>query len=229
MTTRTQQAAFAAHHPKVADRLHTIYTGYDGAPADPRPARRRRPGDAPFDVVHFGSFYGLRSAAPLLEAVAAVTRARSLPPDALRVVSFGYLPTADRALAERLGVTLEAPGRVPLADGRARLRQADLLFLPTFGDQELFIPGKLYDYLVAGRPVLALCRGEELTGILQRTGVGCAVDPEDGPGLVRALGEALDGRGWAGDGFAPDPVEITRFSAREATRALAGLLDDVRR
>jgi len=228
LTSRAQQGEYAKRHPGVAaERLHTIYTGFDGFPAPPRPARPWTQGAEPWTVAHFGNLYGLRTAVPLLEALGELQKNRELPPGAVRLVNYGYLPPSDREAAERLGVTLEQPGRVPMAEGLARLREADVLFLPTFGDQEWFIPGKLYDYLVAGRPVLTVCRGEELADIVRQTCIGCVIDPEDGAGLVRALGDALEGRGWAGGAFSPDLEAITGLSARAAARQLAGLLEEV--
>ncbi len=60
------------------------------------------------------------------------------------------------------------------------LRSADILILPTQGDQSLVsVPSKLISYLLSARPVLALaCPDSELAQVIRSVQCGWVVDPD---------------------------------------------------
>ena len=55
------------------------------------------------------------------------------------------------------------------------LRAADVLLLLNQDGTVLQIPGKFYDYLAAGSPILALSTNEETNRIVEENGAGVAV------------------------------------------------------
>lgn len=81
---------------------------------------------------------------------------------------------------------------------------------------ELYIQGKLYEYIASGTPVLLYGAGGEMARIIGRLGAGVAVAQGDGEALGRAL-EALE-RTRAGDGAGRAAV------ARDLYRQLEGLV-----
>jgi glycosyltransferase involved in cell wall biosynthesis len=66
-------------------------------------------------------------------------------------------------------------------------RRADVLLLITAPDLVWELPGKLFEYIGAGRPVLALADGNEAARVVQETGVGWTVPPLDVPAIADAL------------------------------------------
>lgn len=72
------------------------------------------------------------------------------------------------------------------------LRVADVLLLPTQGEQSLAsLPSKLLDYLSAGRAVLATALpGSAVFRLLEESGAGWCVDPGDHLGLLSTLRQA---------------------------------------
>jgi hypothetical protein len=60
------------------------------------------------------------------------------------------------------------------------LKRADVLLacLPPLPGSELKNPAKTAEYIRAGRSVLAVCPGGELTGIVRRLGAGYAASPD---------------------------------------------------
>ena len=78
------------------------------------------------------------------------------------------------------------------------MAQSDLLLLLAEG-LTLQIPGKTYEYLRAGRPILALTSEGALADLLRRTGGAWVVHPKDESGISEAVLQAY--RGWE-NGFA---------------------------
>jgi glycosyltransferase involved in cell wall biosynthesis len=218
VTTESLADAYRAVYPAIADRFVTIRNGFEPVELPPR-----RVGDGPKRLVHFGHVYSQRTLAPVLRSLARI--------DAHDIVldNLGRLSDADRALTHSLGLDAIVNAREPLPylEGLASLRTADALLLPAWGTDRgaLLLPGKLYDYLLAGAPIVAIGRNAELARILAHTRTGVLVDPDDASGLDRALRDALAGT----LPFDPDPVAIWSYSAPEATRRLARLFDEIAR
>lgn len=90
------------------------------------------------------------------------------------------------------------------------LLAADLLVLPTLGEQSLAsVPSKLLSYMLSGRPVLAAALPEsDLADLIERVGCGWVVEP-DRPDLlaekvqsIRQLGpDELNRRGQSGRAY----------------------------
>ena len=112
-------------------------------------------------IVHAGSFFGQRTPRPFLSAFAALLRARPELGERLQAAFLGELRPADRewALSLGLGDALALEGFRPHAEALAAMRAADVLLLlvPRAGGRGLsVVSGKVYEYLAAERPILAL-------------------------------------------------------------------------
>ncbi len=84
----------------------------------------------------------------------------------------GALSESDRELAARSSVRVVVHGYVSHADAVALLRSADLLFLPMHtpppGVRSASMPGKTYEYLASGRPILAAVPEGDARDLLRR-------------------------------------------------------------
>ena len=94
-----------------------------------------------------------------------------------------------------------------------RIAQSDLLLLLAEG-WALQIPGKTYEYLRAGRPILALTSEGALADLLRRTGGACVAEPDDIDAIARAVGDAY--RAWNKGGAAntPDAAIVATFDRK---------------
>jgi len=99
---------------------------------------------------------------------------------------------ADRAMALGLTGIVEFMGPLPYARSRALQRGADVLLLwkPRGVGYRTAVPGKLYDYLDAGRPVLALLGPDDEAAELVRRAGGEVLPP----GQRAPLSEAIERR-----------------------------------
>jgi glycosyltransferase involved in cell wall biosynthesis len=108
------------------------------------------------------------------------------------------------------------------------LVEADVLFLPLHrvekGARARIVPGKTYEYLASGRPILAAVPPGDARDLVLSTGAGIVVEPDDVAGLAAAVRALMRS--------APSPVRprseaIASFERKELTRRLAEHFHDV--
>lgn len=187
------------------------------------------------DGLHIGFFGRFRAMSPASLIIDALSIVRRRDPDQARriyVHSFGSLNETDSSYAGECGVATSfvREDAVPLQDSLAVLRGFDLLLVSTDVSREHIIPSKLFEYLAAGRPILSLSRNPEVRTILEETGTGIQLDPLRPEAvadcLIRCL-EACDERRTLPVPFQPEAPAIARFEARETTRQLATIFDEI--
>ena len=207
--------------PRLAEKFVAVHNCFDG----PAPAPAPRVDDGALRLVHFGNVYGPRSLRTVLAAMARLRGDHDAPEVILE--NLGALSTPDAEVVRSLGLSdrVTASPPLPWAEGVARLASADLLVLADWGvdDGALFVPGKLYDYLLAGRPVLAETRHRELRDIVARTGSGRCVDPGDVVAVCELLRDLAAGR--PASPTPRDEAAVRYYSAPEATARLAAVFD----
>ena len=216
VTTETLAALDRERFPQWAAKIHCVHNSFDGEALEPVAST---PPEGPARWVHFGNVYGPWS----LETV---FRAMARRPGRVLLDNHGKLSDRDRDLAASLGLTasVRVLPTLPFAEGMARLHAADALVLAAWNhpDAGLFLQGKLYDYLRAGRPIVAESAQREVGDIVRRTGAGHVIAPGD----VDAMTAVIDG---AAALPARDAAAVRYFSAAEASGRLAAIFDDVMR
>ena len=129
----------------------------------------------------------------------------------------------------RVAQLVRFTGYVPHHESVALVRRAQLLFLPMHdlppGERSRIVPGKTYEYMASGRPILAAVPDGDARDFLEACGTALVVRPNDVRGMVQALDRAYDS--WV----AHEPVgEIDEdFLAQFDRRHLAGALADALR
>lgn len=193
-------------------RVLTIANGsdfddFDGLEYTPGPRMR---------ITHAGSFFGKRDPRPFLQA---------LHDSKLDIVArfLGDFRSSDREWAEGLGLgdRLELIPYAPRSASLALQRDSDalLLLIPDAGGRgKGVLSGKVFEYLAAGRPILAAVPPDGAAAeLIRATGAGIVAAPDDVDALREALLE-LHGR-FTGGGLAD--VQLSpewRHSVARSTR-----------
>jgi glycosyltransferase involved in cell wall biosynthesis len=203
--------------------VRTIANGCDFddfAGLEYRPAER-------FRITHAGSFFGKRDPRPFLQAF------HDANLDA--VVRFvGDFRSSDREWAESLdlGDRLELVGYVSRTESLRLQRDSEALLLlvpDAAGRGKGVLSGKVFEYLAAGRPILAVVPPDGVAAELVReTGAGVVVAPDDVDGMRDAL-VAMHAQ-FANGGL--PAVELSardeeRLSRRARVEEMAALVEEV--
>jgi hypothetical protein len=177
-------------YPELEGRVSVLPNGYD--PAVQRTAPPLPP-DAPRVLIHTGSLYAGRSMASLVAAAARLIASGRLDPFAFRLQQLGYCdpgtlgPESTVRSAVEAGWLCFESDRVVHAEAIARAQAATGLVLvqPQSTTQ---VPGKLFEYVRIGRPVLAcLQRDSAAEAILRESGIPCEiVYPDDDESVVES-------------------------------------------
>jgi len=148
---------------------------------------------------------------PLLEALRILKREEPEVARRLEVVFAGSLTEEERALlaAPDLDGTVRVAGWVERPRALRLQRAADALLLMTEGSTRRSVAtGKLYEYLLAGRPVLVLGEETEAARIVAETRTGMATSATDPRAIAAALRRLLE----LDRLDEPDEDAIARFS-----------------
>ena len=152
------------------------------------------------NIVHAGKLYvegsNRRDPSPLGPALRLLLERR--PDDArrLRILVAGRVDAEEDRYLRELdpGDMIRHVGHVPHDSMLALQRHADALLLVTAPGLVSLATGKLFEYLVSGRPIIALAHGNEAARIVEETGTGVTIPLEDPEGLARAFEAALEGK-----------------------------------
>ena len=227
LTTDSARSAFIQHYGN-AEKFITVRNGFD--PGDFEKAVEP---ELPRDKFHFA--YCGSTLPPVarpdvfLEGLRRGVDQQASLKDRIRVSFVGQLDQQSEELITRLdlGNYVRVVGYVSHAESVGYLRRADVLLLiaKSFSSR---VPGKIYEYIGARKPVLVLAPREgESVELLNRVGVGIWADPEDATSVAEKIIE-LEAR-WRHRSLANELEEsaIHSFTRKYLTGRLAQVLNEV--
>lgn len=234
LTCESASRAYRAAYPALGSaHIQTIYNSFEPAPAahltSPDTNEDPTGADGKLRIVHFGSCYGPRRLQTVLKAIAHLRDTAGTPPEQFEILNLGRVAAEDLELADALALPDVLTHRpfVPYSEGLAILAQADLLVLLAYGEETLYIPAKLFDYLKVQRPILCIAVQSELTDIIERTETGRWAAPDQVERVAAGLADSLAGKRAKRSDFRPNAAQVEAFSAPTTTAQLAQLLVDV--
>ena len=254
MSTNEAVERLRSEFPSLASKhVLAIPNGFDaGDFAQPPPIRL----DGKFRIVHTGYLHtelGLeyRRTLPLRRVLGGnvrgldiLTRSHVYLVQALNLMLRTEPELADVLELHLAGVTTETDKDVALSCPVARLhgyvthaqaldlmRSADLLFLPMQnlppGTRATIVPGKAYEYLASGVPILGAVPDGDARDILEEAGNAVLCWPDGVEEMAAGIRSHLERFKEGAPATAPDPDVVGRFEYRLLASRLADVFDAV--
>lgn len=199
----------------------TIPNGFDPADLSQKRATGARKGDI-FTLAYIGT-YNLRRHSNAL--VAALQQLRTTIPVEIHLV--GKVDSEAVEAYQANGIRVREFGYLPHNEAVAYMQDVDVLLLPLprirGNNGAGFVSGKVFEYMSARRPILALGHtGGDLADILNQVHAGNIFGYEDQEGMFGFLKDCLESRG---DTWSINDEALSEYERPRLTGRLAHLLD----
>jgi glycosyltransferase involved in cell wall biosynthesis len=234
-TTPGAADMYRQRYPQAGRRMVVVENGYDeesfpplaaGGPAPARPA-----GGHPLVILHSGIVYTReRDPTQLFMALGRLHSGGALGPRDLRV-RFRASGNDEllRSLARQHGAQdfIELCPAIPYREALAEMLAVDALLVLQASNCNAQIPAKVYEYLRAGRPILALTDPVgDTAGALRQAGLRDLARLDSAEEIASAVLALVRGL-RSGSSTLPTADAVFQASRRGRAQALAGLLNGV--
>jgi glycosyltransferase involved in cell wall biosynthesis len=212
---------------RVGANVELVPNGWDPELAPPVDGTEAREAALMLDpertsLVYTGRFgsYG-RDPGPLIEALRHLAESEPELARRLELVVAGPHTDAELELlrTDVAPAKITVLGSLPRARALALQRAAGALLLIASPSRSQLANLKLFEYLAAARPILALAAGTEAGRIVAETG-GQTVRSDDPQAIVAALRRVLEGNTEA-----PDPARLREYSYPPIAERMAGAVE----
>ena len=199
-----------------------VHNGYD--PDTFADFKCRRHGQPGMIVTHVGTAYKTASPRYYLDALDGMPeefRSR------IETRFIGRISDSERALLDARKSLVKLLGFMPQQQALRQIEETDFLLLTM--TNEISLPGKLFEYLATGKPILAITpRGSEVARILTETGGGWCAGPDDQVGIQAMLHRALDAARCGTEWFRGDREAIRRYERPRLAAEYAKQIEEQR-
>lgn len=233
LNTQELCVRFSSEYPQWKHKFLVITNGYAeelapnqqaGNGADRGAASRRA---VPLELCHFGTVYGNRSPIALFSSIQELITEGVLDPTLLTLRFVGAWDVDDPA-CNQLAKSLEEQGvlkrtpPIPHQKCLKEMAESDVLLIlqPNY---PLQVPAKIYEYIVAGRPLFVLGGEGATANLVQRHRLGRCC-PNRVQEIKHTLNELMKDRTSLA---APNPSDTSQFSYRFLSKCLAEIFNDV--
>ena len=220
-----------AHYPQYSHKMVAILNGFEAEhfPVElPPPAPK-----STLTLLHAGELYYGRDPRPLLDAFADLRDLNAEP--RLRLQFLGRSTEGVWDLPQEIGtrnlreqVTVEA--QVPYADSLKRMLHADILVLIHSPGFRIGVPAKMYEYLGARKPILALAEEDsDIAAVLKQSGLPHRIAPWADRAKIRQALVELSTQVAAGQWTRPSLEDLQPFTRAAMGERFAQCLDRIAR
>lgn len=212
------------------DRFHHLPNGFDSNDFPDVSAKDRT--DRRFTITYTGSMYGVRTPREFLEAVARLLDSGDIPPEDIRLRFIGRFGEEVHEMFRSFAYPglIDVEGYMPHAESIRQLLLSDalLLVVDTTGDSAEIVPGKVYEYIGTGLPVIAVApESGAIAELMRETGAGLVAHQTNVDGIAANILAVYRHRTGQESPVRPDREAIARYERRNVTGELAQLLDSV--
>jgi hypothetical protein len=228
VTSRECGKKILKHCPKVSeDRISLVYNSFDEDNLKFSPSKNK---SSIFIISYTGKIYGSRSISSFLKAYKNFIVKKNLSPIDTK---FRFIGVCDEVQIESeirhldLSEYVSMEGYISHSLIPSILQDSSVLLLVKSPDDFIHIPGKLFEYMVANRPILALSNPSEVTDIIKENSLGISVDPNSTEEIEKGL-EKLYYQ-WVNGISNPYDPQVSKFASISQTNTLCKVFESILR
>lgn len=208
-------------------KLHHIPNGFDSSDYPTLP--ENAVANDRFTITYTGSMYGRRNPASFLAALKLLIQHGEIKPEELTARFIGRFGAEVLEMFDRFPhkTSLEIHGYMAHEESIACLLRSNalLLVVDEAKESEEIVPGKVYEYIGAMRPIIAVAPTHgAIHDLLVETESGTTAHQSDVEGIALVIGAYI--QAWRNKKpFLPNASAIAQYERKNATWRLAGLLE----
>jgi glycosyltransferase involved in cell wall biosynthesis len=209
--------------------IDVVTNGFDAADFAGQSASNKL--DHKFSLVHIGAMNADRNPEVLWAVLGEMCRDNPDFKESLeiRLIGSNDVAVINSLKKNELIVHTNLVGYLPHADVIAQTQTAQVLLLPLNDTPNVLgiVPGKLYEYLAANRPILCLGpQNGDSSKIITESKSGKVLNFDDAPGMTETL-SAWFSAYKEGGAVKHDAENINQFSRKKLTAKMAALLESI--
>lgn len=183
-----------------------------------------------FSALYFGRFRAFVSPEQLFKGFVQFVKQQKLSPQEATLHLVGGLSDEHMRLAESLGLSdyLSISPPIPFRDSLQTLQSASVLVLVIEPECYMQIPGKLYDYFAAARPIIAISANQEANTMIRNVDMGQAVSHQDIDAITQAFTQAY--QTWSKEperSLQEREMQVEPYSAYSQAQKIAHIYETV--
>jgi glycosyltransferase involved in cell wall biosynthesis len=216
-------------YPFLKTRFEVIMNGFD---PDDFKDLKRQPLQGKFRIVHTGSLYGLRTPKYFLLALQGLVREKEYLRKQIEVQFIGNYGKETPILVDKLGLNdlVQFIGYLPHERCLELMVNSHILLLIVASEGNKasgIVTGKLFEYLISGRPILALApNGSIVANIVQSANAGLVVS-SDVEAIKNTILKFYEQWTEGKLSITTDMASIERYNRKVLTRKLAQIFEKV--
>jgi glycosyltransferase involved in cell wall biosynthesis len=209
-----------------ADRVQTLTNGFDADDFKDRNINANV--DTKFSITHIGSFTPSRNHVGFWKALEELKMENQSFAQKLKIRTVGVVDHKVRSSINEFGLN-ENWEEIPYVphDQVLNYQRSSRVLLVSINNTPNatgILPGKFFEYLASGRPILAIGPAKSDIGkVLNQTKAGIIVEPEDVQGMKEALLQLFKDEA----DFKPDQEAIKKFTRRGLTQELVNVMSSI--
>ena len=188
-------------------------------------------------VVHVGRLTWERSPRRFFQGLSLLVKERSCVKQEMELFLIGESARSDDGKCVedyiedyKLANMVTLTGHVPRAEAIQHVINVDILLLIVgrVPEEEIHTYGvssKVFDYMMTGKPILALADDGPMSRIVEKTKIGYVVRPKDVRGMKQYLASSVEKYKNGGLDIRANMEEVGKYDIRVLTKTLAQLFD----
>jgi glycosyltransferase involved in cell wall biosynthesis len=209
------------------EKIATIPNGFDEADFLGKSPDEHRD---QFVVTYFGNFYGAREkmVEVFLKGMELAIQKNTRLSERARIVLCGKIRIHDKWLHHpTMGNMFSIHGYLSHSEAIERMLVADVLLLVFVANRKNVVSTRLFEYMAAEKPVLALVSDSDAKTILSNANLGFFADPSDPATIGKAIVDLFERHERGTLVMKPNADYISQFTRKRLTENLASLFDQV--